>query len=102
MLTGHVEQPRDLLHLAQVVIEIDSGCRSIVRMSIAQLVQYTSSHGVPAVMAHRIVGDHSAPRPGRKRAIPLLDNLQGLFPCGLLGCARLHEFGSARSLKLER
>jgi hypothetical protein len=39
------------------------GCRSTVRRSIARLVpqpgQKTSSHGVPAVSAARIVGDHS-------------------------------------------
>jgi hypothetical protein len=38
--------------------------RSIVRMSIARLVrlpgQHTSSHGVPAMNAVRIVGDQAA------------------------------------------
>jgi hypothetical protein len=41
-----------------------SGWRSIVRMSIARLDrqpgQCTSSHGMPAITAQRIVGDHSA------------------------------------------
>jgi hypothetical protein len=40
-----------------------SGWRSIVRMSIARLDrqpgQCTSSHGMPAITAQRIVGDHS-------------------------------------------
>jgi hypothetical protein len=49
-----------------------NGWRSTVRMSIARLVrqpgQYTSSHGVPAVTAARIVGDHSAPRPAASAA----------------------------------
>jgi hypothetical protein len=48
----------------------------MVRMSIARLVrhpgQYTSSHGVPAVVAHRIVGDHSAPRPAASAAFQRL------------------------------
>jgi len=34
---------------------------------VPQPGQCTSSHGVPAITAHRIVGDHSAPRP-RDRA----------------------------------
>jgi hypothetical protein len=45
-----------------------SGWRSIVRISIAPLIwqpgQYTSSHGMPATIAPRIVGDDRAPRPG--------------------------------------
>jgi hypothetical protein len=48
-----------------------SGCRSTVRRSIARLVpqpgQKTSSQGVPASSAARIVGDHSMSRPVAKR-----------------------------------
>jgi hypothetical protein len=49
-----------------------SGWRSIVRMSIARLDrqpgQCTSSHGMPAITAQRIVGDHRAPRPAASAA----------------------------------
>jgi hypothetical protein len=42
------------------------GCRSTFRRSMARLVpqpwQNTSSHGVPAISAARIVGDHSTSR----------------------------------------
>jgi hypothetical protein len=48
-----------------------SGWRSSVRRSIARLVpqpgQKTSSHGVPATSAARIVGDHSMSRPVARR-----------------------------------
>jgi len=44
----------------------------MTRMSIARLVrqpgQYTSSHGMPANSAQRIVGDHSAPHPAASAA----------------------------------
>jgi hypothetical protein len=49
-----------------------SGWRSIVRMSIARLDrqpgQCTSSHGMPAITAQRIVGDHSPTRPAASAA----------------------------------
>jgi hypothetical protein len=48
-----------------------SGWRSTVRRSIARLVpqpgQKTSSHGVPAISAARMVGDQSMSRPVAKR-----------------------------------
>jgi hypothetical protein len=59
---GHHEQRKPSTRLPTDA----SGWRSSARMSIARFVrqpgQYTSSHGVLATMAHRIVGDHSGDR----------------------------------------
>lgn len=59
---GHHEQRRPKTRLPTEA----SGCRSIMRMSTAQLVwhpgQWTSSQGMLAISAARIVGDHRVPR----------------------------------------
>ena len=65
---GHHEQRRP----STSVPTDANGWRSSVRRSIARLVphpgQKTSSQGVPASSAARIVGDHSMSRPvGRRR-----------------------------------
>jgi hypothetical protein len=48
-------------------VATEAGWRSTVRRSIAQLVpqreQNKSSHGLPAISAARIVGDHNMSRP---------------------------------------
>jgi hypothetical protein len=55
-----------------------NGWRSTVRRSIARLVpqsgQKTSSHGVQAISAARIVGDHSMSPPGGQMSIPAVDD----------------------------
>jgi hypothetical protein len=73
-ITGIGAEPGYHEHLSPStrVPTLASGCRSIVRMSIARLVrqpgQCMSSHGVPAIRAQRIVGDHSAPHPSASAA----------------------------------
>ena len=76
----------------------------IVRTSMARLDrqpgQYTSSHGIPARTAQRIVGDHSGERSAfhrsTTRSASFLGGTIGLM-VSFSGRPLSHQFGSARA-----